>query len=85
MIRAEEIIESLTDMADERQRDVLMRFFKTGKGEYGEGDRFLGLKVPQTRSVVKEAKCRVPLHEIEKLLYSEWHEARLCGFLLIVE
>lgn len=85
MITAEEIIESLTDMADERQCDVLMRFFKTGKGEYGEGDRFLGLKVPQTRSVVKEAKCRVPLHEIEKLLYSEWHEARLCGFLLIVE
>ena len=36
MITAEEIIESLTDMADERQRDVLMRFFKTGKGEYGK-------------------------------------------------
>lgn len=85
MILAQDIIETLSSMRDDRQRDVLCRFFKTGKGEYGEGDRFLGLKVPQTRSVVKEARGKVSLEEIEKLLYSEWHEVRLCGFLLVVE
>lgn len=67
------------------QRNHLMRFFKTGKGQYGEGDMFLGLKVPQTRAIVKEARRLVPLREIEKLLYSPWHETRLCGLLLLVE
>ena len=62
-----------------------MRFFKTGTGEYGEGDQFLGIKVPQTRMVVRAAKLRVPLDEISELLGSEWHEVRLCGFLLLVE
>ncbi len=85
MIAAQDIIETLSSMKDDGQREVLCRFFKTGKGEYGEGDRFLGLKVPQTRSVVKEARGKVSLEEIEKLLYSEWHEVRLCGFLLVVE
>ena len=72
-------------MGDEQQRQNLMRFFKTGKGEYGEGDEFLGIRVPDTRIVVKEAKLRVPFDQIELLLKSEWHEARLCGFLLLVE
>lgn len=85
MITAVDILEALTDLKNDKQRDVLMRFFKTGEGEYGEGDRFLGLKVPQTRLVVKMAKRQVPFDEIEKLLYSEWHEARLCGLLLLVE
>lgn len=85
MASARDIIETMLSMRDEKQRQVLQRFFKTGKGQYGEGDRFLGLRVPQTRMVVKEAKLNVPLTEIEKLLYSEWHEIRLCGFLLLVE
>lgn len=75
----------MLDMQDGRQREILSRFFKTGKGEYGEGDRFIGMKVPQTRAVVKEARLDVPMVEIEKLLRSEWHEVRLCGFLLLVE
>lgn len=79
------IIESLESLQDENQRHQLMRFFRTGKGDYGEGDEFLGLKVPQTRSIVKTVRLKVSLDEIRKLLYSRWHEARLCGFLLIVE
>ena len=71
-------------MADDGQRENLMRFFKTGKGEYGEGDRFLGIKVPQTREVVKRAK-ELPLSEAVKLINSEWHEVRLCGFLILVD
>ncbi len=85
IVTANDIISTLLSMGDEWQRENLMRFFKTGKGEYGEGDRFIGIKVPDTRIVVKEAKLRVPLSEIDILLKSEWHEVRLCGFLLLVE
>lgn len=72
-------------MRNDAQRQVLCRFFKTAKGEYGEGDEFLGLRVPATRGVVREARLRVPLAEIEKLLALPWHEVRLCGLLLLVE
>lgn len=84
-VEAEEVIALLADLRDDKQREVLMRFFKTGKGEYGEGDEFLGLKVPQTRGVVKKVRLSVPLDEIALLLDSEWHEVRLAGFLLLVE
>lgn len=84
-IKASEIESVLISERNDEQRDVLMRFFKTGVGDYGEGDKFLGLKVPQTRAVVREAKRLVSLEEIKTLLYSQWHEVRLCGFLLLVE
>lgn len=53
------ILKELKGVADERQREVLMSFFKTGKGESGEGDKFLGVKVPQIRAIVKAhwAEC----------------------------
>ena len=85
MNTANDIIETMLSMENEKQRQVLSRFFKTGKGEYGEGDQFLGLRVPQTRMVVKAARLQVALPEISKLLHSKWHEVRLCGFLLLVE
>ena len=83
MITAKEIISYMESLQNENQRQVLMRFFKTGPGEYGEGDAFLGLKVPQTREVVKAAKD-TPLEEVPELLMSHWHEVRLCGLLLLV-
>ena len=58
-ITADEIVDALLSMGDEAQRDILMRFFKTGKGEYGEGDKFMGVKVPDVRLVIKEAKLKV--------------------------
>lgn len=85
MISARDIEEILLARQDIRQRDVLLRFFKTAPGQYGEGDCFLGLKVPQVREVVKAVRGTVPLEEIEILLYSPWHEVRLCALLLIVE
>lgn len=85
MTKAVEIESLLISLGDTRQRDHLMRFFKTGPGQYGEGDEFLGLKVPQTRGIVKEVRGEIELDEIEKLLYNRWHEVRLCGFLLLVE
>lgn len=84
-ISAQEIEESLLAEKSEARKIHLMRFFKTGKGDYGENDEFLGLTVPQTRSIVKLARRKVSLEEIEKLIYSKWHESRLAGFLLLAE
>lgn len=80
-----QIISEMTALANEAQARHLMRFFKTGKGEYGEGDRFLGLKVPQTRAIVKKYRKDVDLADIAPLLDSEYHEIRLAGFLLLIE
>lgn len=75
----------MTALYNEGQSVHLSRFFKTGKGEYGEGDRFLGIKVPVTRSIVKNFRKSVVLDDVETLIASEWHEIRLAGFLLLVE
>ena len=84
MMTAIDIIQYMESLHDEEQRQILMRFFKTGPGEYGEGDEFIGLKVPQTREVVKAAAKDLPLDEIPALLESRWHEVRLCGLLMMV-
>jgi 3-methyladenine DNA glycosylase AlkD len=60
----------------------LARFYKTGPGEYGEGDLFLGGTVPQTRSVAKKHQ-NLELKEIEKLFNSPFHEARLCAAIIL--
>jgi len=85
MTTAKEVIEYMESLQDEEQRRGLMRFFKTGAGDYGAGDEFLGIKVPQTREVVKAASKSIPLSEIPELLMSRWHEVRLCGFLILVD
>ncbi len=81
---AKEIIAYMESLQNEEQRRVLMGFFKTGPGEYGEGDEFLGLKVPQTREVVRDVWKDFPLDEVPELLMSKWHEVRLCGLLILV-
>ena len=80
----DELISAMLKLENPQQRKVLMCFFKTGEGQYGQYDNFLGLKVPQTRTFVKEYRT-LPLPEVQKLLESKWHEARLCGFLILVE
>ena len=84
MTTAKEIIEYMVSLRNDEQRRILMGFFKTGPGEYGEGDEFLGLKVPQTREVVKVAGVGFPMEEVPDLLMNRWHEVRLCGFLILV-
>lgn len=84
MNTAKELIRYMESLRNDKQREVLMGFFKTGEGEYGEGDEFLGLKVPQTREVVKEVWKGFPLSEVPELLMNKWHEVRLCGLLILV-
>lgn len=78
------IMAELEALGTDEKRRVLGAFFKTGKGQYGEGDRFMGITVPLTRGVVRRYKD-APLATAVDLLQSEWHEARLCGLLIMVE
>lgn len=59
------------------------RFFKTGKGEYGEGDIFLGITVPELRRIVRQYRG-LPLVEVERLLHAQEHECRLAALLVLV-
>lgn len=79
------LISAVISHADPLEVPGLSRFFKTGPGEYGEGDRFLGLKVPVTRQVVKECWNQVGFPELEECLSSEYHEVRLAGLLALVQ
>ena len=78
------IMAELEALGTDEKRRVLGAFFKTGKGQYGEGDRFMGITVPLTRGVARRYKD-APLATAVDLLQSEWHEARLCGLLIMVE
>ena len=71
--------------ADKSQVAGLSRFFKCGKGQYGEGDQFLGIKVPVTRSVVKECWRTTNFDELEECISSPYHEVRLAALLTLVE
>jgi 3-methyladenine DNA glycosylase AlkD len=62
-----------------------MRFFKTGPGQYGEGDRFLGIKVPVTREAVKRCWKETGFEDLEECIASEYHEVRLAALLALVE
>lgn len=84
MERAKEIQQELEQYIDPVKREYLPNFFKTGKGQYGEGDRFLGIVVPHTRLVAKRYK-EESFEVMAALLQSEWHECRLCALLMLVE
>ena len=71
--------------ADETQVAGLARFFKTGPGQYGEGDKFLGIKVPVTREVVKQVWKETSREDLEECITSEYHELRLAALLTLVE
>lgn len=70
--------------ASSKKARILQGFFKTKKGEYGEGDNFLGIVVPDIRKIVKKFK-NLPLPSIQKLLSSQYHEERLTGLLILVD
>ena len=70
---------------DAGQAVNLSRFFKTGKGQYGEGDKFLGVKVPTTRNVVKQCWQETSFEDLETCICSEYHEIRLAALLTLVQ
>ena len=74
----------LAGLADSARAEVMQRFFKTGKGQYGEGDVFIGLSVPQSRQVAKK-HSGIPLEGVKELLYSKIHEERLVALLILVQ
>jgi 3-methyladenine DNA glycosylase AlkD len=81
---AKDIQKELELLSTPEKKDFLPYFFKTGKGQYGEGDKFLGVVVPDTRKVAKKYKA-APFDVVKKLLDSEYHECRLCALLILVE
>ena len=79
------LMNAIVALRDKAQAAHLARFFKTGPGEYGEGGCFLGIKVPVTRSVVKEHWNGCSWDDLEECLASEYHEVRLAGLLALVQ
>jgi 3-methyladenine DNA glycosylase AlkD len=73
----------LRDAGNPTDAVFLQRFFKTGPGQYGEGDHFLGIRVPATRTLARRF-ADLPVSDIEKLLHDKWHEARLLALVLLV-
>ena len=78
------ITNRLQVLSDAEKREIFPKFFKAGKGEYGEGDRFLGVTVPNIRAIAKLHKD-ISIEEIRDLIQSEWHEVRLCALIIMVE
>lgn len=76
--------QELHSLSNPEKAKILAGFFKTGKGQYGEGDKFLGITVPQTRAIIKKYQS-LSLIEIAKLLQSEFHEERLAALLILVD
>lgn len=82
IIKAKSVKKELLKRANPAKAKLLAGFFKTGKGDYGEGDRFLGIMVPTQREIARRYKD-LPLKEVEKLIRDPYHEVRLTGLLML--
>ena len=81
---AKEVINALKTLATEERRKVNEWFFKTGKGEYGYGDIFLGVTAPEIRRIAKKFSQEISLQELTELIRSPIHEVRLCALIILV-
>lgn len=75
---------ALQKLADPQKAQTLQHFFKTGKGEYGEGDKFIGVVVPDIREIAEKYYSLFSVLETEKLLHSKIHEERLCALFIFI-
>lgn len=80
-----EVIKAVKNLANEEFASHHTRFFKTGKGEYGEGDKFYGLKSPDVKSVCDAFCGRVTLDDIDLLLKNEYHEVRSAALSMMIK
>lgn len=83
MLDHRQLHRELTGLADPAKAEHAHRFFKSGPGEYGEGDRFLGIRVPPLRQLARQYRD-LPQAEVLKTLQSPWHEERLAALLIWV-
>lgn len=81
---AADLERAMLAQANPADAEILQRFFKTGPGQYGEGDRFLGCKNPVTRRTAKAFR-NIPVLEAVRAAHSEWHEIRLCALLILTD
>lgn len=81
---AKEVGRALRAIATPAKAKASAWFFKTGQGQYGEGDKFLGVTVPEQRQIAKQFRT-LDLAEIEKIVTSPWHEERLTGLFILVD
>lgn len=81
---ASSIINDLKSLANEEKAAHLSGFFKTGKGDYAEGDLFYGINVPDTRKIAKKYAKTTSLNEIETLLHDPYHEVRLAALVMLI-
>ena len=79
------IEQRMSALRDDSQVAGLSRFFTTGTGQSGDGDRFLGIKVPTTRALVREIWRDCTLDDLREPVASPWHEVRLCSLLVLVQ
>lgn len=79
-----EVLDEIKSFASDEQAMHLSRFFKTAKGQYGEGDIFLGIKVPVVRAIAKKYYKTITLSDIQILITNPYHEVRLLALLLMV-
>ena len=79
---ATQVVKEIQALSNRGRAHDLQKFFQTAPGQYGEGDVFLGLTVPQVRMVAKEYKA-ISLDEIDLLVRSKFHEVRLCGLVIL--
>ena len=84
MKSVDDIKQALEILSIPEKAEFFPKFFKTGKGEYGEGDVFIGVTVPDQRSVAKEFYSKISLEELSELLSSKIHEHRLTALLMLV-
>lgn len=83
-VTASAVLKSLKELAQPEKAAFFPRFFKSGPGEYGEGDKFIGVTVPNQRKIAKRFR-EMSTAEIVKLLDNAWHECRLTGTLILVD
>ena len=81
---AKEVINALKLVATEERRKVNEWFFKTGKGEYGYGDIFIGVTMPNIRSIAKKFSQKISIEELTELINNPIHEVRLCSLIILV-